>query len=431
MRDQDLRNVVGQLSRWDFLRVMGAGTVAIAAGGLTSCGGEGGGSAGPLQFTTWYQVQNPPDPPTEAVKSILNKYEKDTKAKIDVTGYPYNEYLDQLLLQLRGGENTGVVHLDINWLPSLVALGGLADLGSVASEVDYTDAALRTGELEGVQYGLPWTTASIGMAANSALLEEAGVSELPKTIEEFEAALEALKDLEGVTPYAAMTDVSQLKDIIPWMWTYGSDVVSEGRITLGDEGSVRAVEWFKSLLDRGYIAPGVNRDDARALFGQGKVGFYDDASLAREITAALSSNSDFASQVVPVPRPTLGSGDPQAALWGHILLVFEGDNAESGTELARYLTSNTESVIELFEVGALPPTTTKALNSKVVTRDEYVTTWTGEITKYARISPFAEYAEYARMESILAEQVQAVLADKASAQEAMDEAKEEISDLTS
>ena len=40
----------------------------------------------------------------------------------------------------------------------MVATGQLVDLAEYASDVDYTEAALATGQLEDTQYGLPWTT---------------------------------------------------------------------------------------------------------------------------------------------------------------------------------------------------------------------------------------------------------------------------------
>src|SRR5690606_22036348 len=107
----------------------------------------------------------------------------------------------------------------------------------------YTDAGLQACQVDGVQYGLPWATASIGMVANQELLEAAGVTEIPATVEQFEAALEALQAYNAdVIPYAGMTDVAQLKDIIPWIWTFGGDVFdAEGNVTLTSDETIAAL----------------------------------------------------------------------------------------------------------------------------------------------------------------------------------------------
>lgn len=361
---------------------------------------------------------------------LIKLYEKKTGNRVETEAIPYEEALNQLILRSRGGNITGAAQAAVEWMSTLGSLGVLKDLSSAAEGAGYTEAALNAGQFEGTQYGLPWTTASIGIVANKELLDRAGVPELPKTIEEFEAAMDSLKGLGGgVIPYAAMTDPAQLKDIIPWMWTYGAEIIEDGKVFLGDEGSVRAVEWYKSLLVRGYAAPGMDRFDARALFSQGKVGFYEDAILAKGVLSEQSPDKQLADKIVPVPRPVEGSGDPQSLLWGHLVVVFEGEGSDAATDFAKFITSDTEATLQYFEAAALPPATTKAIESKEVTNDEYTSTWTNEVTKYARPNPFWSYKEFARLDSILGEQVQAALLGKAGPKEALETAREKISSI--
>lgn len=423
-----MKLTMSQVNRRDFLRMVGAGAAVVGVGGLAACGGEGSsdGEADQPSLTAWsLQLEGE----EKAVQAIIADYEKQNDVKIATTSLPYEEYLRQLLIQMRGDNVVGAVQLNFDWLSTMAAQGTLVDLGSIASEEGYVESALEGGKFDGVQYGLPWTAASIGMIANSELLEQAGVSKMPKTIEEFEAALEALKGIEGITPYAAMTAIDQLKDITAWLWTFGSDIISDGKVTLGDEGSVSAVQWYKGLLDKGYIAPEIDRFDARALFSQGKVGFYDDAPLAKTELLAQSSDPDLESKITAMPRPVMGSGDPQALLWGRVVVVVDREGSDASAELARYLTSNKEAVLQYFKGTTLPPTTEEALQAPPVQSDEFIGTFVEQITPYALPSPFWAYPEYSRMDTILGEQVQAVLAGKTTAQEAMDTAAREINEI--
>ena len=421
-----------QPSRRDFLRMVGAGAALAATGGLAACGSsdeDQGAASANVMFTSWSLQETGT---SEVIENLIANYEQQTEATIETNAYPYDEYQNQLLLQIRGGNIPGAaVHAAFDWTPAFARAGDLTDLGQVAEEAGYTEVALQSGKFEGTQYGLPWTTASIGMVANSELLEKAGVSEMPKTVEELEASLEALKGVgNGVIPYAAMTAPDQLKDIIPWIWTFGGDVISDGEVALGDEGSVRAVEWYKSLLDRGYITKGMNRFDARALFAQGKIGMYEDAIIARSFAAERSSDPNFADQVVPVPRPvTDGTGDPQALLWGHVIVVPDGEGSEAATDFVRWITSDMDATLKYFEETELPPTTEKAINSETVQSNEYVAKWTEQITDFAQVNPFTTYSAGSRMEQILGEQVEAALLGRKSAQAAMDTAREEIKGL--
>ena len=361
----------------------------------------------------------------------VDEYATANDVTVTDVAYPYNEYLNQVILQARGGNLTGLVQMDVAWMAPLAALGGLEDLAPYITEGVYTDASLRSCQVDGVQYGLPWTTASIGMVANQELLEAAGVAEIPTTIAEFEAALEALKAYNpDIIPYAAMTDTAQLKDIIPWIWAFGGEVIdADGNVALTDEGTIAAVAWYADLLERGLIAADVDRFDARQLFAQGMVGFYEDAIVARSL-AAGSKPAELELTVVPVPRPVLNEGDaPQALLWGHCLAVVADEAAPTAADFATYLTSDEAVTTRYFEQLSLPPTNIAVLESNVVLDDSYVSTWTAEITATARPNPFWPYAEGARMEAILGENVQAVLVGQMSAADAMSEAALDISDL--
>jgi ABC-type glycerol-3-phosphate transport system substrate-binding protein len=367
----------------------------------------------------------------DVIMEAVTEFSEANAVSVTDVAYPYNEYFNQVVLQARGGNLSGLVQMDVAWMAPLAALGALADLGPAIPEGVYSDAALNACQVGSVQYGIPWTTASIGMVANQELLEAAGVTEMPVTIEEFEAALEALRAYDAdVIPYAAMTDTAQLKDIIPWIWTFGGTVIDEeGNAVLNDAGTIQAVEWYGDLMSRGLISADIDRFDARQLFAQGRVGFYEDAIVARAL-AAGNKPADLELTVVPVPRPVVEEGDePQALLWGHCLAVIDDENAATATDFALYLTSDTVPTTRYFEGLSLPPTNIEFLESETFQSDVYVSTWTSDITATAQANPFWPYAEAARMEAILGEQVQQVLVGNMSAQDAMDEASEEIDDL--
>lgn len=369
----------------------------------------------------------------DVVMGYVSDYTSETGTNIMDVAFPWGETLNQLVLQANGGTAEGAAQLDIAWLNTLAATGKLKDLSAYTEGRGYQEAALSSGQVNGVQYGLPWTTGSIGLVANKQILEEAGVTELPATIEEFEAALEKIKAYDpDIVPYAGMTSLDGLKDIIPWIWTFGGQVIDEnGDIMLGDEGGVAALEWYKSLLDKGYIAPDMDRFTARQLFSQGKAAFYDDAIVVKGIVTKDTPIENLGDLIVPVPRPVLNEGDaPQSLLWGHIVVVFEGENDDAAAQWAQHLTSDVDTTLNYFETMSLPPTTTEALNSDVVKNDEFISTWANEVTAHARSNPFWPYAESARLESILAEQVQAYLVGAESdAKTVLDYANTDIGDI--
>ncbi|MER8091043.1 extracellular solute-binding protein [Streptomyces sp. NPDC058316] len=425
------------ISRRGALRMFGIGALGAAGVGvLGACAPSGANTSSNggdtksknFDFTSWSLNEEAAKP---AIEKIITAWEKAENSKIRAVSYPYNEYLSQLTLKLGGGETTGAVHLDIAWLAAVAQMGKLADLGSVALKGGYTNVALDSGMYDGKQYGLPWNTGSIGVIANSKLLEKAGIKKHPTTVEEFEDALRELKGLgRGIVPYAAATKVAQLKDIFPWMQTFGCTLLEDDKVTIGDDASIDAVTWYRKLHDAKLIAADVDRFDARALFGQGKAAFYDDAVIGKGVTAAQSKDKTLADAMQPMQRPVLRSGDtPQALLWGGVIAVVKGKGQEAATQFALHATSDRATVTEYFASRALPPSTTAGLADPKVAKDTFTTEWTDKITKTATGSPFWQFAQNAQIEEAVAKQVQAVLVGKSKPKEAMKKAGEEITAL--
>jgi len=426
-----------QITRRDLLRFSAVGLGGIAVAGLAACapGTPGGAattaSAGPLTdfaFASWSMSQ---DVDKAALAPAINALAAKGGIEIATPSYPFNEYLNQLTLQVRGGQFTGAAQLDVAWLSSMVALGKLVDLGSYAKGRDFTDAGLRAGSFDGTQYGLPWTIAAIGLISNSELFDRAGVTSAPTTIDEFEDALRALKGLgDGIVPYAASTKTAQLKDFIVWAQTFGSPIIEDGKCTLGDDASIEAVTWYKKLFDDGLITADVDRAAARTLFSQGRAALFDDAPIGRSMIIKNTPDPALADKMVPIARPVLKKGDvPQELLWGHLIVVVDGEGSDSASEFAQWLTSDPEQTVSYFEALGQPPATAAALESKVFESNAFVKTFTDEITKDAAPSPLWPFAQYGQMETAIADQVQAVLVGGVSPADAMKAAGKQVSAL--
>jgi multiple sugar transport system substrate-binding protein len=430
--------MTAQLTRRDMFRYSAIGLGGIAIASLTACstgtaGAGAGASSTPgkptdFSFSSWGMSE----PATKlALAPSIAAFAKKDAISIKSPSYPYNDYLNQLTLQVRGGQFSGAAQLDVAWLSSLAALGKLNNLSSLADGRGYTDAALKAGRFDGKQLGLPWTVAAIGLVTNTELYQKAGASESPATIDEFEDGLRALKGLGGgLVPYAGSTKTAQLKDIVTWMQAFGSPIIENGKCTIGDEESVKAVTWYKKLFDDGLIAPDVDRAAARSLFAQGKTAVYEDAPVGRAGILSTTPDKTLGDKMAPITRPVLKTGDtPIELLWGHLVVVVNGAGAGTAGEFAQWLTSDPAQTVSYFTALGLPPTTEGSLSSSSVTGNAFVNTFTEKITKDAAASPLWKYVQYSQMETAIAEQVQAVLVGSAKPADAMKVAGQKIQSL--
>jgi multiple sugar transport system substrate-binding protein len=420
-----------QLNRRDLIRFGAVGIGSLALLGATTGCAPGATAPTPnpdaaatnFDFASWGMSEEATKP---VLQSAVDAFAKSEGVKATTPSYPFNDYLNQLMLQVRGGQFSGAAQLDVAWLSSVAALGKLVDLSSYTKGREYTKPALDAGTFDGKQLGLPWTIAAIGLTTNTELLEKAGASKDPQTLEEFEENLRALKGI-GVIPYAAATKAAGLKDILVWMQTFGSPIVKDGKSALASAEAVEAVTWYKKLYDEGLIAADVDRSAARSLFAQGKTAIYDDAPVGKAGVVAQSPDAALGDKMAPIARPVLKSGDtPQEVLWGHLVAVVDGEGAQTAAEFAQWLTSDVEQTVDYFTQLGLPPTTEPALEKTTGGEDLFLASFTEKVTVDAAASPLWPYVSYAQMETAIAEQVQAVLIGQSTPAQAMKTASDAV-----
>ena len=370
----------------------------------------------------------------EASKPIFERmmqaYRDQTGNDVTWVGFTWSDAAQQLLIRCQSGEQLDLSQADISIFNTLVQAGVLEDWNNVVGE-DYMkntfeQSYLEVGNVDGKQYGMPWTMAAITMVYNPEILTAAGWTEPPKTIDEFEKCLADIKAYDpNIIPYALSTkDATCGADFVPWLWTFGSGIWDEnGNIIVNNDKAVQALDWYKSLYDKGYIALDVGRSEARTMFAQGKVAFYDDAVVAKSQVISNGVDPDNVVNVCSAMlRPVLKEGDtPQAVQWGGMLVVYKNSEyKEDAAALAKVLESD-EITLDYFKNGGMPPTTKSAANSDVVKNDPYINTFI-ESTKTARLEETARMTNANEIKNILTEEIQFALLGQKTSQEALDEA---------
>lgn len=357
-------------------------------------------------------------------------------AGIEWMGWPWSETQKQLVLAASTGSPPDVAQLSNEWQAALAAGDALADLNLLIDPAwmreTYVESTLLSGQVNGKQYSLPWTASSIGMLYNPELLRQAGYAVPPTTIEQFEECLAALKQLNPeIIPYAAMTKTgSTMKDFQQWLWTFDASILDgEGNVVINSPAAVEAVEWYKGLYDQGYISIDMDRFDARTLFVQGKVGFYDDALVVFNYLAGLSglSTEEFSKRIYPMYRPVLQYGaEPKAMLWGYSLAVFEAsEHKELAADFIKYVTATPEVALKAYEDKSVVPVMKTVVTNPIVQGNAWDRTQL-QITQYAKANELESYAEYAQLQDIVAEAVKAVLIGQKTVQQGLDHAAAEL-----
>ncbi|MDX9824381.1 MAG: extracellular solute-binding protein [Sphaerochaeta sp.] len=338
--------------------------------------------------------------------------------------WPWGETESQLAIRAQGKEQYDIAQIDIRMLPALAEAGVLADLTEVFGKdfftSNFSEGSIAVGNFKGTQYGVPWTVAPMALISNPKILKEAGVDFPIVTIADFERACEMVKNnhpankdsnlSNDIVAYAAMTKESgtAAPDLMVWLWTFGASVYDEqGKCVLDSEKAVQALTWFNSLMQKGYIQQAMARGDARTLFKEGRVAFYDDALMSK---GAITNPAfgDISTYAFPQVRPVLKQGDkPQASGWGHLLVIIDRSPKKAQAKAFIEHLISEEVALRYFKENGMLPSKKSVLSNQAVVSDYWSNAWT-PVLDGGRLAETAGPL-YAAANQVILEELQAML----------------------
>ncbi|MFQ8897931.1 MAG: ABC transporter substrate-binding protein [[Clostridium] scindens] len=170
-------------------------------------------------------------------------------------------------------------------------------------------------QVDGSTYAVPVVNFAYPMYANQDILDEAGVTELPKTWSEFEAACQKIKDA-GYYPFALNLDTTSPSGIqnsyMGFAWASGIKIKDEdGNYNIADNADMKAfAEYMKGLNDKGYIYPGMSsltEADMSSKFCSGEIAFH--INSAALLTSYRKEAPDMNITGAPIPVKDDYTGD--------------------------------------------------------------------------------------------------------------------------
>lgn len=230
--------------------------------------------------------------------------------KVDETLVPASSYENTIDTQIAAGDVPDLLPVFTNMVPSLIDAGVLAPLDDCIAKSNFKDRMLKSvsfAQKDGKTYGVPLTMSPQSMLYNKKLLDEAGVA-VPTTIDEFYAAVKAVKAKTGQWGYAFPNNTSDTlwNYIISMQWVIGLGgdwAEPDGTITANAPKTVEAIGWLKRFLDEKLSPQGLDVNAVRTLFTQGKVAFLFDGPWV--MTQVQSDNPkllpDIDFGVMPTP----------------------------------------------------------------------------------------------------------------------------------
>lgn len=382
-----------------------------------------------ITFLNWVTAEPSNQP---VVQGLIDK----TGVPVKVLSSSWGDMQKNVFLRVRTKQNLDVYQSSAKWLPTFAQLPNLVDFNEVYGkeylESIISPAVLAAGQFKGKQYGMPWNTGSISLVSNKDVLSKAGVSDSPKTISEFVAALEKVKASNPQsTPYAMMTKGNNLisSDFQLWLWAHGGSIFDDSdKLTINSEQTVQTLNFMKDLIERDLASLDTDRGAARRMFGQGNAAFYFDAPVARGFARDFSGQgADYDKFVYPIEVPVVKAGlTPHSMEWGHLLIMLKTDAAKKDGKISKEsasakfvsgLTMNDEVQLDYFRSSGAIPVTESARNNPEVTKEQFIVDWNNSLglPKRNELSPLKNSSNYI---AVVSEEVQSVILGKKDAKTA-------------
>lgn len=336
----------------------------MAAGALTSCStSDGGGEKAADSGSKTLRVTLANHVWTDTVKAKLSEFEKESGLKVELSQYGEDQLSDQYNVKL----NAGTDEIDVMMYRPLqegklfAKNGYLAELSDhVTSNEDWGWDDFQTGPVAATTYddevvGIPIITEQEVLYYRKDLLEKAGL-DVPKTMDELEAAAKAIKEQNpGVAGFVARTaKAAAVTQFSSFLYSFGGDFIDkDGGSGVASDAAKEAYAFYGGLI-RNYGPENVSTDmswpEAMAIFTQGQAGLYTEAdSLYANATDPAKSKVSDTVGFAPMPKGPKGSNAYNVPSWA--LGVNEtSSNQDNAWKFIEWATS-ADMTLEIQQAG--------------------------------------------------------------------------------
>ncbi len=342
---------------------------------------------------------------------------------ISVEVDPWNGYLQKLTTDVNAGTPPDLSIVATIWVPDFASQGVIEPLDNLmtpAFKDIFIQPFFAPSTIDGKLMGIPAAASARGMMINLDLFKQAGV-EPPKTWDEFYGAAKKLSGLQKVYGFGLQGKEVETDAYFYYaLWSFGGDIIKDGKSGLGSPESIKAATFYKKLIDEKLTEPSptaYNREDVFQMFKQGKVGMIFTFPMIIPQLKAESPNLHYA--VLPFPtdlKPTtLGVTD--------VMMLYSASKAKKEAwDFAQFMYQDKYRSQFDHDEGLLP--VTKAIVSQdYYTKNPDLSTFASGLS-YAKFTPTVK--DWAEMADITSHALQTIYLGQATPEAAMKDAAAQV-----
>ena len=347
-------------------RFLAAATTAIVAGALVSCssGGTDIDEAAGIEGET-IRVTLANHVWTETIKELIPEFEEETGATVEISQLAEDQLSDQYNVKLNAGtdEIDVLMYRPLQENKLFASNGYLTDITElVEGDSDWEWADFQSGPASLTSYddtvvGVPIITERTVLYYRKDLLEEAGL-EVPTTLEELDAAAEAIHELHPeVAGYIGRTGKSAaVTQFSAFLFSSGGQWINDdGTSAIGSDEARSAYKYYGDLIRNhtdATVNPEMSWPEAFAVFQQGQAAFLADAdSLYKNMTDPSQSTVSEQVGFAAFPEGEAGSKPYNVAAWA-LAINETSEKQDAAWQFVKWATSK-EITLEMSKLGVM------------------------------------------------------------------------------
>ncbi|WP_439593054.1 ABC transporter substrate-binding protein [Microbacterium sp.] len=249
-------------------------------------------------------------------KPLVDEWNATQDVEISLTLIPSADMPAKIATAAGANQLPDIIIADVGYLPALSKQGLLQDLSENISSLDYADelapSAIRQGTSGDKQFAVPASIDASVMYVNKSLLADAGVDDIPTSLDEVAEAAKAVRAL-GDDKYgfyaAGSCGGCLIFTTAPTVWANDGELFEDDgtSVTLDTPEMKESLEFYQGLWNDG-VMPAESKAETGSnwnnVFAPGNLGIqFVGASL---LSTLKTANVPFDWDVSAIPGPTGG-----------------------------------------------------------------------------------------------------------------------------
>jgi multiple sugar transport system substrate-binding protein len=322
--------------------------------------------------------------------TMFNKSHADIE--VEAISVPISQMMQQITSNFAVGKLADVIGMNMPWNTDFVRMGIMEPLDAYLSADKTLDAKQLVqapmGKYQGHVWMLPATNHCLIFYYNKDYFKEAGITEPPKTWDEFKQAAIKLtkpeKNQYGYTLYLSLqgNGGALRNEVLPLLYTAGGRSVRDEKPNLNSPEVIETLQFLKELNEAGVVVPGaLSRPEQQKIeeFASGRAAMYIGTMPHINVIRNRNPKLNFGVAAVPMKRKlaTRNHG------W-EIVMSSQSKNKQAAWTFINWLVSKDISALFAEKAGQLPANL--ASKADYIAKDPLIS----EVDKISRTSELVE-----------------------------------------